>query len=43
MKVIYEFDTDKEDFDYSELERVKFADNMAKTLFYISEQLKNLV
>ena len=41
MKVIFEFDTDKENFDISEYERIKYADDMAKTLYEITEQLKS--
>jgi len=41
MKVIFEFDTCSEDFDRSELERVKNADKMAYTLSKITDQLRS--
>lgn len=41
MKVIFEFDTCSENFDNSELERVKNADKMAHTLFEITNQLRS--
>lgn len=41
MKVIFEFDTDKENFDHCELERVKNADKMAHVLYEITNQIRS--
>lgn len=41
MKVIFEFDTDSENFNNCELEQVKQADKMARTLSEITDQLRS--
>ena len=40
MKIVFEFDTDSENFDYIELERYKQVDNMAICLGEIADKVR---
>ena len=40
MKVTFEFDTLSENFDHSELERLKQADNLTSVLYDITSQIR---
>ena len=40
MKITFEFDTDSEDFDYSELERYKCVNDMAFCLNQIADKVR---
>ena len=41
MKITYEFDTDKEGFDYTELYRVEQADDMAYSISLITDKIRS--
>lgn len=40
MKIIFEFDTDSENFDYTELRRYKCVDDMAMCLGAIADKVR---
>ena len=41
MKITYEFDTDKEGFDWTELNRIQQADDMAYSISLITDKIRS--
>lgn len=41
MKITYEFDTDKEGFDWTELHRIEQADDMAYSISLIKDKVRS--